>query len=168
MNYFQLFNISQEFKIDIKNLLLKFYELQEKYHPDAQYNNSTHKHKNYLNKSMHINKGYHILKDPLKRAEYLLFLNSYNFKKEQKNLSQNIFLNEQLKLYEKLDTIKKTKKKKAELHYLSNIIEHKKKHYLLELELMFNEKKWKLAGITLYKLLFYKKFENKLNELKYE
>ncbi|XBC43322.1 MAG: Fe-S protein assembly co-chaperone HscB [Buchnera aphidicola (Meitanaphis flavogallis)] len=168
MNYFQLFSISQEFNIDIKNLLLKFYELQEKYHPDTQYNNSKNQHKNYLEKSIHINKGYHILKDPLQRAEYLLFLNSYNFKKEQKNLSQNIFLNEQLKLYEKLDTIKKTKTKQVELHYLSNIIKHKKEHYLLNLELMLNKKQWKLAGITLHKLLFYKKFENKLHELKYE
>lgn len=168
MNYFQLFNISQEFKIDIKNLLLKFYELQEKYHPDTQHNNSKDKYKNYLEKSIHINKGYHILKDPLKRAEYLLFLNSYNFKKEQKNLSQNIFLNEQLKLYEKLDTIIKIKEKQAELHHLSHTIKHKKKHYLLKLELMLDKKQWKLAGITLYKLLFYKKFGNKLNELKYE
>ncbi|XBC42297.1 MAG: Fe-S protein assembly co-chaperone HscB [Buchnera aphidicola (Meitanaphis elongallis)] len=165
MDYFQLFNLPKKFKIDKKKLVLKFYELQQKYHPDAINNNSKSKNNN-LKQSINVNLGYYVLKSSCRRAEHLLLLNSYNFKKEQKYLPQSNFLYKQLKLYEKLDTLKYTIKKELELSHFINEIVHKKQYYLSELESMLNQKEWKLAAIILHKLLFYKKFKRKLDTLK--
>ncbi|XBC38190.1 MAG: Fe-S protein assembly co-chaperone HscB [Buchnera aphidicola (Floraphis choui)] len=165
MNYFQLFNLPQKFEINIEKLKLQFYKLQKQYHPDISDNIFENKNNKYLDKSISINKGYQTLKDPLKRAEHLLLLNSYDFKKKQKELSENIFLYKQLELYEKLDKLKKNIKKKLELHNFYNNIKNKKKCYLLELELMLDKKNWKLAATILYKLFFYKKLEEKLENV---
>ncbi|WP_187307826.1 Fe-S protein assembly co-chaperone HscB [Buchnera aphidicola] len=165
MNYFQLFNLPQAFDIDIEKLLFQFYELQKKYHPDANYNSIKPENNNILEKSIYINKAYQILKNPYKRAKYLLSLNLFHFKEEKNNLSDELFLNKQLKIYEQLEILKHHPERKSELNQLFDKIKYKKNYYLLKLELMFNKKKWKLAAITLYKLLFYKKFKKVLKEL---
>ncbi|ANF17288.1 hypothetical protein XW81_02800 [Buchnera aphidicola (Schlechtendalia chinensis)] len=163
MNYFKLFNLPQTFKVDVKKLVSQFYKLQKKYHPDMHFHHLEDKDKHYFQKSININKGYHVLINPLKRAKYLLSLNSFNFNKEKKTLLNKKFLNEQLELYEILDTLKKNAQKKTELYYFLNDIKQKKNYCLIELELMLNKKQWKLAATILCKLLFYEKLKYKDN-----
>ncbi|XBC44372.1 MAG: Fe-S protein assembly co-chaperone HscB [Buchnera aphidicola (Schlechtendalia peitan)] len=157
MNYFKLFNFPQKFKIDIKQLSLQFYKLQKIYHPDVHENCLESKNKDYYKHSININKGYHILKDPLKRAKHLLLLNSFNFNNEQKNLSNEKFIYEQLKLFETLEMLKNNIQKKKELKLFLHKIEQKKKSCFIELEFMFDKEEWQLAAMILYKLLFYEK-----------
>ncbi|XBC39237.1 MAG: Fe-S protein assembly co-chaperone HscB [Buchnera aphidicola (Nurudea shiraii)] len=165
MNYFKLFDLPELFKINIKTLVLKFYKLQKKYHPDINHDFSKIKKNDFLNMSININKGYSILKSSVKRAKHLLYLNLYDFEKEKHNICKKNFLHKQLELYEKLEMLKNSPDKNLEIHHFFKKLKSKRKHHLSHLELMLNIQEWNLAAIELYKFSFYKKIIKVIKKL---
>ena len=71
MNYFLLFSLDAKYDIDNNLLEEKYIELQKKFHPDISISKTSID-------SNYINKAYVILKDQVKRAEYLLNLKNIN------------------------------------------------------------------------------------------
>ncbi len=70
MNYFELFDIEQNYIIDQTRLRKQYLALQEKYHPDkAKDDLQRHKNAEY---SMFANEAFKVLKDDYLRAEYIL------------------------------------------------------------------------------------------------
>lgn len=165
MNYFNLFDLPQKFELEINNLTSKFYALQKKFHPDVHQQEKSKKHLLHLKKSILLNQGYQILKNPLKRAEYLLFLNHIQINKEKEIVFKLQFLKKQLKLYEQIEKLKTvTKKDQSNKVYLQ--IKNEEQHYFKKLQLLLNKKQWHLAKIILCKLLFFEKLKKKIANLK--
>jgi len=73
-NYFELYNLPEQFNQDEKAVKKKFYELSKKFHPDFYVNESDEKQQEILELSTLNNKAYQTLSDPLKRIEYILSL----------------------------------------------------------------------------------------------
>lgn len=74
-DYFGLFQIPQKLLVDESELTRRFYELSRKFHPDYYQERSEADQKMSLEISSAINQAYQTLKDPLKRAEYVLMSN---------------------------------------------------------------------------------------------
>jgi molecular chaperone HscB len=70
MNYFELFDIEQNYIIDQTRLRKQYLALQEKYHPDKA-KDELQRHKNAAY-SMFANEAFKVLKDEYLRAEYIL------------------------------------------------------------------------------------------------
>ena len=70
MNYFELFNIEQNYIIDQNLLQKKYFSLQAKYHPDRSQNELLRREN--LEYSMLVNEAFKVLKDDYLRAEYML------------------------------------------------------------------------------------------------
>ena len=70
MNYFELFDIEQNYIIDQTRLRKQYLALQEKYHPDKA-KDELQRHKNAAY-SMFANEAFKVLKDDYLRAEYIL------------------------------------------------------------------------------------------------
>ncbi|VFP79390.1 Fe-S protein assembly co-chaperone HscB [Buchnera aphidicola] len=106
MNYFHLFQLPQQFKIDKKVLINTFYKLQKKYHPDMCNKKILNK-KNQLSMAIKINQGFNILNNKFTRASYLLKLHKKNFSfKKNYTINKKEILLEKFKLYEKIQKIK--------------------------------------------------------------
>ena len=75
-DYFKLLSIERKYDIDLKKLDQEYFAMQIKYHPDRAID-KIQKQEN-LSISIDVNKAYNILKDDLKRAEYILLLNGLN------------------------------------------------------------------------------------------
>lgn len=73
-SYFDYFSIPQLFDVDLAVLEKAYFSAQRQYHPDRFVGKPTEERTQALQKSMDINKAYEILKNPLKRAQYLLHL----------------------------------------------------------------------------------------------
>ncbi|QCI23022.1 Fe-S protein assembly co-chaperone HscB [Buchnera aphidicola] len=164
MNYFSLFKIPKNFKIDEKLLSKNFYKLQSQFHPDLFINDSEVKKKIILEKSIQINKGYATLKNFLNRAIYFLFLNGFEIKRETILLENNSFLMKYFSLYEELDDLKKNNFNKKHLDDFIEKIEKKITNYKNEIEMKFENKKYEEVIPIIAKFLFFKKIRDNLKK----
>ena len=100
MTYFELFDISPSFDVDLTHLKAKYRQLQQQYHPDRQQPEQSNSQA--LQQSSQINQGYQTLIHADSRAAYLLQLN-----KQDGGLENSIgdleFLQHALELREQLE-----------------------------------------------------------------
>lgn len=106
MNYFQLFGIEVFFDVDLNQLSQTYQTLQKAVHPDRFAHASSQEQLLAVQKSAEINDAYQTLKQPLKRAEYILILRGVDMPNEQQSFSDNAFLMQQMELREMLDDVK--------------------------------------------------------------
>ncbi len=123
MNLYNLFNLPQQFEVDLNLLEKKYLEAQMQFHPDKMRLKSEAEKIEILRKSADINEGYKVLKNPIKRIEHLLFLEKIFVAKEKDNSfkpSQKLLML-QMEISEKLeDTAEDRQKIKLEIEDLQN------------------------------------------------
>jgi molecular chaperone HscB len=71
-NFFRFFGLDPKLSVDLPDLQKRFYELSRQWHPDKFSRKSLDEQAQALEATAIINDGYRTLKDPVKRAEYLL------------------------------------------------------------------------------------------------
>ena len=71
-NFFQFFGLEPKLRVDAETLQKRFYELSKQWHPDRFSRKSAEEQAEALDATSILNDGYRTLKDPVKRAEYLL------------------------------------------------------------------------------------------------
>ncbi|KAK6179841.1 hypothetical protein SNE40_012106 [Patella caerulea] len=101
ISFFTLFNLSENYKIDIRKLYETYIELQKKLHPD-KFTQASEEEKLYAEKqSSLINKAYATLSKPLSRAIYMLKIHNKPIE-EDSALSEPEFLAEVMEINEEL------------------------------------------------------------------
>lgn len=102
--YFSLFGIEPIFAVDAAALEKTYFTLQRQYHPDRFVKKTDEERREALTLSMQVNDAYHILKDPLKRAQYLLSLNGIQVNGEKDTIKPtHDLLVELMELRERLE-----------------------------------------------------------------
>lgn len=110
MSCFHLLNIQPAFDIDLAALEAEYFKAQRQYHPDRFVGKPSQEMTESLQKSMDINQAYEILKNPLKRARYLLGLQGINVGTEADSVKPaNALLMEIMDLREQLAEAKDNK-----------------------------------------------------------
>lgn len=71
-NFFDFFGLDRKLTVDQQNLQKRFYELSRQWHPDRFTRKSADEQAQALEATSILNDGYRTLRDPVKRAEYLL------------------------------------------------------------------------------------------------
>ena len=101
-NYFQLFDIDIDFKVDKSTLHARQQALQAKVHPDRFVTASDHQKRLSVQQASWVNEAYQTLIDPVKRSRYLLEMSGIEFN-DNETTSDTAFLMEQMELREELD-----------------------------------------------------------------
>lgn len=101
MNYFELFEIPVQLKVDFPSLNRKYIELSRKYHPDYFVNKSPEKQAEALDKSTLLNKALKTFKNGEETIKYVLHLKGLLEEEEKYELPAE-FLMEVLEINEKL------------------------------------------------------------------
>jgi molecular chaperone HscB len=101
MNYFELFEIPVQLKVDKTTLPAKFFELSRKYHPDFFVNSSEDKKSNALESSALLNKAFKTFQNPDETIKYVLQLKEL-LQEEEKYELPPAFLMEVLEINEQL------------------------------------------------------------------
>ena len=71
-NFFDFFGIGPKLTVDKEDLQKRFYDLSRQWHPDRFSRKSAEEQAQALEATAILNDGYRTLRDPVKRAEYLL------------------------------------------------------------------------------------------------
>jgi len=101
MNYFELFEIPVSLSVSQKEIQLKYFELQKKYHPDFFSNADENEQSDMLEKSSMINKAFKTFKNPDETIKYVLQLKDLLQEEEKYELPPD-FLMEMMELNEGL------------------------------------------------------------------
>lgn len=168
MNYFKLFNLEQKFSIDIDNLSECYQTIQRTVHPDKFAHATKQQQLVAVKKSTLVNDAYQTLKNPLKRAEYILILRKFDMPSKQSSFSDNRFLMRQMELREMLAEVKYADDLTTAVFEVSQVLELEFEQLFkqMQIELLENTvKSNELACEFLRKLKFYQKLHIELDRL---
>jgi len=126
MNYFELLELPQSFDVDLNELEKKYFELQRKFHPDREGAD--------MQMATTVNDAYKVLKDPLKRSEYLLSLDGVIVNDESGAVKPDKEL--LMEAMEQRETLSEAEGK-AEIESLKKEAQENRKKYIDELGIMF-------------------------------
>lgn len=105
-NYFELFGLPGQFHLDLSELALRYRDLQRVVHPDRFSNSGDQEKRVAMQGATLVNEAYATLKDPLKRAQYMMGLKGINADGENLTTSDGEFLMQQMQLREALAEIR--------------------------------------------------------------
>lgn len=77
-DFYAVFSLNRKLIVDEGALQRKFYELSRQYHPDRFANQPPSEQTYALDFTAMLNDGFRVLKDPVRRAEYLLKLEGFD------------------------------------------------------------------------------------------
>jgi molecular chaperone HscB len=101
-HHFQLFGLPLGYALDPELLQRRYRELQRTVHPDRFANQGSAERLLAVREAARINEAYQTLRDPVRRARYLLELQGGHWQEAQ-TLSDTAFLLEQMELREVLE-----------------------------------------------------------------
>ena len=104
-NYFELFDLPQQFELDKAALGARYRQLQQELHPDRFAGRTDHEQRVAVQYSALVNEAHETLSRPLGRALYLLQLSGMSAEEVAAQQVDGGFLIEQMELREKLESI---------------------------------------------------------------
>jgi len=126
-DHFQLFGLPQSFAIDATQLDLHYRALQAQVHPDKSAHLSEAEQRLAMQHSTQVNEAYQTLRNPLKRARYLLSLHGVDTQEETNTAMPVDFLMEQMEWREAVaeaDDVSMLDELEARLHRETRALEN--------------------------------------------
>lgn len=170
MNYFQLFQLPEQYQVDLAAVSKAYQALSQTTHPDKFATAGEREKLLAVQKNAQVNDAYQVLKSPVMRAEHLLGLRGVELKHEQKTLQDNMFLMQQMEWREALEDIQASKDEDALFAIDDEIKAHIKDH-LTQLEHALDQKSAESdlnAAQEVRKLKFMYKLRNEIEQLEDE
>lgn len=99
-DFFSLFGLPRQQALDADHLELLYRDIQGKVHPDKHAHLAASDRRLAMQWATHVNEAYQTLKDPLKRARYLLELAGHDVRLETNTAMPAEFLMAQMELRE--------------------------------------------------------------------
>jgi molecular chaperone HscB len=105
-DFFEIFGLGETLSIDNADLQKRFYELSRKLHPDLFARKSEREREQALESSSVLNDAYRTLRDPVKRAEYVLSRHGFDMAEQRSSNVPPELLEEVFELNEALEEMR--------------------------------------------------------------
>lgn len=102
-NFFQLFGITESYQLDTAVLEQQYRTLQSQVHPDKFAHLSEAEQRVSMQSSTRVNEAYQTLRNPIKRARYLLLLRGVDTQEETNTAMPVEFLMQQMEWREAIE-----------------------------------------------------------------
>ncbi|MCW8886254.1 MAG: co-chaperone HscB [Motiliproteus sp.] len=164
-NFFKLFDLAEDYHLDIHQLSDRYRVLQKETHPDRFAQGSEREQLIAVQYTAHINEALNTLKTPLKRAQYLLKLRGKELCPESSAPMEPMFLMQQMEWRESLEHISKSDDPEAELEALDDEVastwRQMEKDFIAALS---NESELEQAVSTVRKMQFLDKLRHEIEQ----
>ena len=154
VDYFSFFGLPRKLNIDTSTLEREFYSLSRKLHPDIYAGSKSQEQEWSLEQSSRLNDAYRILKDPIRRTEYLLKLEGVELEGQSKAATEEArktgekkqivppdLLEEVFELNMQLEELRATKKLGEEDPALIQELQGHKRSLEMKFDTLFDELK---------------------------
>ncbi|WP_434359084.1 co-chaperone HscB [Parasalinivibrio latis] len=162
MNHFELFGLPFQFELDGSSLSSTYRELQRKFHPDNFATAGEREKLEAVQRAAQINDAFQTLKDPVRRAEYMLAENQVDIRAEQQTMQDPEFLMQQMMLREELEEISDSTDAEDMLFDFDGRIQVMFKSLVSELKASLDGQAWDDAAVIVRKLKFVVKLKDEI------
>ncbi|WP_413110880.1 co-chaperone HscB [Thaumasiovibrio sp. DFM-14] len=165
MNYFELFGLPCDFTVDGNLLSHRFRDLQRQFHPDNFATASERDRLLAVQKAAEINDAFQTLKDPLRRAEYLLTLHGVELHIERQTMQDPEFLMAQMELREHLEAIPDSVDPEQALMDFDEEVQVLYQQQLAQFVTLLAEQQWTDAADVVRKMKFVVKLQQEVERI---
>ncbi len=165
MDHFELLGLSRQFELDDSFLSSQFISLQRRFHPDKFAAASAQERLLAVQKAAQINDAYQTLKDPIRRAEYLLLLNGFQLDSESQTMQDTEFLIQQMALREELEEITDAPDTLNALNEFEQKIQLQYEQMLADVSDKLQLCQWLDAAVMVQKLKFLVKLKQEIERV---
>lgn len=170
-NYFQLFDLLEQYSLDVNALRATYRDLQRKTHPDKFAHAPQQEQLLAVQYAATINDAYDVLTSPLKRAIYMLKLKGFEIDPQQSAAMDPLFLMQQMELREELESVSRVDDPEAALEKISeqleNELEDLEQGFAAQIEVL-NDSNAVAAQDTVKKMQFVVKVQSEVEHLEHE
>ena len=167
-NYFELFGLSVEYDLDLHFLHSEQQNLQSQYHPDRFAAASDQERRTSVQIASHINQAYETLKDPVKRAFYLLEQSGAAIPDDSQTTSDTVFLMEQMELREAMEGCREAQDPIQCSEEINIKLSKRKGDLAAEFVTGYQSGDFDAACAIAQKMQFIQRLQHQLDELQYE
>ena len=165
MNYFELFNFTTSYHVDMARLAERYRELQRAVHPDNFASDTEQQRLLSVQRAAQINDGFQTLKDPIRRAEHMLTHKGIDLSHETTTLKDTGFLMQQMEWREALEDISHTDEPEDLIQDLYDSFKDYRDDISTQLVALLaseTQSDWMLAADQVRKLKFMAKLQDEL------
>jgi molecular chaperone HscB len=161
-NHFELFNLPASFDIDMTALDTAYRDVQGRVHPDRFVNAGDTERRVAMQWATRANEAYQTLKNPLKRARYLVELNGIDLQTESNTAMPMDFLMQQMEWREALGDARAAKDAGA-LDEIDAQLKRERKDRLAKIGRELDAGQYEQAGQDIRALMFIEKFGDEVH-----
>jgi molecular chaperone HscB len=161
-NHFELFNLPARFDIDLAALDGAYRDVQGRVHPDRFVNASDTEKRVAMQWATRANEAYQTLKNPLKRARYLVELNGIDLQTESNTAMPMDFLMQQMEWREALGEARAAKDAQA-LDDIDAQLKGERKERLAKIARELDAGNYEQAAQDVRALMFLDKFGDEVH-----
>jgi molecular chaperone HscB len=167
-NYFELFGLPVDFQIDETLMHDNHQKLQSAFHPDRFINASAQEKRLAVQKAAWINEAHEILKDPVKRARYMLEIGGLEMNDDHETTSDTEFLMEQIELREEMDECRVCKDPMRCCDHITGKLDRRSKEFAADFESFYQQGYLEDARQVSKKMQFVQRILEQIDEYQLE
>jgi molecular chaperone HscB len=167
-NYFELFDLPVGFDVDLTMLAARYRDLQRRLHPDRFVSAADAERRLSMQLTALVNEAYQTLKDPVRRAHYLLQLDGARADSEADTAMDPEFLMEQMELREALAEMRESAEPHKRLAELANEAERRMNEKMNEFRTAYTQGQGARARERLREMQFLAKLRREIEDLEEE
>ena len=167
-NFFELFGIDVDFQLDQKQLHAAQQRLQSTYHPDRFINASDQEKRMSVQNAAHVNEAYETLKNPVKRAQYMLQVGGLDVQNDHETTSDTTFLMEQIEFREEMEECRSCKDPMRACSHITGKLDQRSKEFSNQFELLYQQGRFEDARQVSKKMQFVERILEQIDDIQIE
>lgn len=167
-NYFELFGIPVDFQLDEKELHAAHLKLQSAYHPDRYINATDQEKRIAVQAAAWVNEAYEILKNPVKRARYMLEVGGLELNDDSETTTDPTFLMEQIELREEMDQCRSCQDPMRSCAHITGKLQQRSKEFSSSFESLYQQGKLEEARQVSRKMQFVQRILDQIDEFQFD
>lgn len=167
-NFFELFGMPVDFQLDEKELHAAHLKLQSAYHPDRFINGTDQEKRIAVQKAAWVNEAYETLKNPVKRARYMLQVGGLELNDDHETTVDAVFLMEQIELREEMDQCRSCDDPMRSCAHITGKLQQRSREFASSFESLFQQGKLEEARQISKKMQFVQRILEQIDEYQFD